>query len=303
VVVTEPLLFHNRWFADLQLAGKMTRFGLLEIKAPGWTVMQRRGANYKRKDWKSKPILPMHLPIYYYLFQMMDQLAVTSTWAPEERTQWCDFVPMWMAHGRIAPVPFYYVDEVLRQQDAFVDQHHAPGGRMSSVSKWFVHTLEDRKAAVPRVWITGQMLVTRVLRNEEFITAMYREFYAYYHDITSNHYVDTKHHKPVRTPAGDKIPVTYLPLKQVIWVIHATAETPPTPCIWALDNYGFAPGPHQVQSVTLPLTKHDTTYPEPPEGWPLPQESWPDGFMTCFVVHFWDMKPITNTLEEMYDLK
>jgi hypothetical protein len=132
---------------------------------------------------------------------------------------------------------------------------------------------------------------------------MFRECYAYYHDITSNHYVDTKHHKPIRTPDGAKIPITYIPMKQVVWTIHPTAQAPPVPAYWPLETYGLTPGPHQVQTITLPLTMHDTTYPTPPAGWPLPANTWPNGFMTCYVVHYWDAEPMTNTVEEMYDLK
>jgi hypothetical protein len=295
IVATEPGIHHNCWFATQVERGNLTRFGLLEIKAPAWTVMQRRGANYLRRGWQKQPVLPPHIPISYYLFQVMDQLKVTGTWSGDDRAQWCDFTPMWMAHGRIGPKPFFFVEEVVRGRSLRLED-------AAATQRWFVPTLEARKESDPHLWITGEMLVTRILRSEDFVRAMFAEYYAFYRDIRGNHPVPPKHHKPMQTPTGQHIPVHYLPLKQVIWTVHPTKEVPPVPCVWALDQYGLQPSEREVQMVTRPLTRHDTTYPRPPTGWPLDGSAWPNGYMTCYVVHFWEMTPMVDTVEDMYRL-
>jgi hypothetical protein len=302
-------VFHSKWFAQEIVSGRATRKGLVEIKAPGYKVMQRRGRSYTRVGWQKEPLLPKHLPVYYYMPQVTDQASVLGTWCGPEDTSWVDFVPMWIAHSRVGPQPFIYTAEVL-------SEHAVATEAPELARRWFVSTVAARKGSTAHAWVTAEMLVTRVMRNDLAVEAMSRFYYDYYRDINGTHEPPRKHHEPWLGPDGREIVFTYLPLKQVLWVVHPTREVPPVPSEWALNTYGFTPRPHQVQSVTRPLTRHDTSYPVAPKGWPksVPWCNSPEarstsvvpgqnGYHTCYIVHMWDVKPMYNTLSQMSSLK
>jgi hypothetical protein len=327
VVVMAHGVYHNRWFAEGLLNGTFSRKGLIEIKAPGYKVMQRRGRNYKQQGWRKRPIEVPHLPVYYYVPQLVDQLDIVGNWGGEQDAQWVDFVPMWTAHGRIGPQPFFYVLELLQARN--IQQDHP-----SMAARWFVATLEARKQGTPQVWVTGEMLVTRVLRNNELTAELARCYYRYHADIHGTHEPPRIHHAKLTGKNEKELQVTYIPMKKVVWVIHATSDVPPVPCVWAQNMYGCVPRPHEVQVVTRALTRHDTTYPTPPNNWPGGISNWPPAagvpcasgsqpasyhtvetaarptedppigaYMSCYVIHFWNVKPMQNTLSQMAELK
>ena len=329
-------VYHNKYMLRALKRGEISRKGLVEIKAPGFVLMGNRGRRYTSRGWQQKELVPQHLPIYYYAPQLVDQQSVVGSWCGTKDVQWNDFVPMWTAHGRSPPRPFFFTHEVLRDRDL---QSSHP----SLSERWFVDRVTDRRGATPQVWVTGEMLVTRVMRNARMEETMAHFYYSYYKDIHGTHKVKNMHHeKLLDSVTGEELPMVYVPLKQVVWLIHPTPETPPVPCEWALNEYGPTPEPHQVQVVTRPLTRHDTDFPCPPHGWPTTQgqrpagkskskpengypksdlqpfpldphfpRAWgvhpssdaPMGYMSVYVIHFWDEKPRSNTIAEMSVLK
>jgi hypothetical protein len=326
VVVMPHGVHHTRWFAHELLAGRVTRKGLLELKAPTYTVMQARGRNYKRDGWQRQPLRPMHLPITYYTFQTVDQADTVASWCGSKDTAWVDFVPMWLAHERVPPRPFHYVSEVLPNRTARTVRVEAPAATALS-RRWFVSSRAELSgpAHPVHIWITGQMLVTRVMHSKAAARAMAMHYYDYHHDIHGTHPPPRKHQARLRAVgANPGLPVedvhfTWFPVKQVVWAIHPTREAPPVPCHWALNTYGLdcATRGHQVQIVTRPLTRHDTECVSAPLGWPTRTVPWcttplerakpivlgANGYMSCYVVHFWDATPRQSTMEELYALK
>ena len=61
---------------------------------------------------------------------------------------------------------------------------------------------------------------------------------------------------------------------------------------------GLQRSQRQVQTVTRPLTQHDTTTPPPPCGGP----AWSNEYMPSYVVHVGEADPMVEVAEDMYRL-
>jgi hypothetical protein len=302
-----PGVFHTKYELELFLAGKIGRKGLLEIKAPGFGPMRSRGRAFKsdrkaKTPWQEKPVHVPHKVPPYYAFQVQDQMEVMSSWpAGKADFKWCMFVPMWTA---VPPKPFVYVVEKIPRwfQNKFPSDTEAA----KIIYDCFFIDKNPPPNTPPtkqtKVWVTGHLHWSLVLRDDVFIKAAYQHFYEFYNIITKHKKAPKKFHLEMKDEHGKIIKLTTIPTKTIVWSVHTTPETPPVPSYYALDKYGLDPKPHEVQSVTRKMTIHDTDSVASPPGWPS-DKNWPlDAFITVFVVHDWDAKPMRQTLKELKTL-
>jgi hypothetical protein len=391
---------HNRACMSWSVSPK----GLLEIKAPGYAPMRNRDRSYNTDSWMTAPINPPHLPVTYYVMQIMDQLEVMSSWpCGSADTQWADFVPQWIAHERSPPKPFVYrldtqrceatgglLPDWARDSESehcvwrkrwftaeTMHQRNIRYARQALYEQQLGAALHSRRHVKPRglgvdanthtksqpltsstvatdnsdpdkgtarnkrilaspfptksrntdlpsppkthVWLTGHSLVTRVRRCEPLIRAMMHDYYAYY--VAARNKL---HMKPLRMPkmrdpnsvsrahtigtsaasAVEEIKVTWVPIKEILWVVHPTPETPPVPSEWALSKFGPNPSETDVQHFTCPLDYANVDRGVVPEGWPVDTCPWPQGaWCTVFIVHFWDEQPRQSTMTELKEMK